>query len=202
MKAVLLIGKNIESLNFNFNNSYVVGVDQGITYALKHDIKLNLAIGDFDSFDATNIKLDCPVIRLNPIKDSTDTMIALEYVKTYEEVYILGGIAGGRIEHFIANYKMLYNNQNIVLLDDNNKIFIVPNQYTFKKSKYKYYSFFAMKDVSNLTLKGFKYPLQDYDLKIYDPLCISNELIQDIGTLVYSEGLLVCVLSMEDNNTK
>ena len=58
------------------------------------------------------------------------------------------------------------------------------------ENEFKYISFFAIEDVSNLTLKGFKYELKDIQLSTEDPLCISNE---NEGRLSFKEGLLLVV---------
>ena len=50
MKAYLIVGNNIELSNIkDLTSSFVVGVDKGAFIALKKGIKLDLAIGDFDS---------------------------------------------------------------------------------------------------------------------------------------------------------
>ena len=58
------------------------------------------------------------------------------------------------------------------------------------ENEFKYISFFAIEDVSNFTLKGFKYELKDIQLSTEDPLCISNE---NEGRLSFKEGLLLVV---------
>ena len=60
----------------DFINKYVIGVDKGALYCLENNIKMDCAIGDYDSIDEKpyiEINKITKVIKLNPIKDETDT---------------------------------------------------------------------------------------------------------------------------------
>lgn len=198
MKAVLILGGNIDKIDFDFKDCYVVGVERGIAYANAHGIQLDIAVGDFDSTPVISLPKETKIIKLNPIKDITDTHAAMELVKDYEEIVILGGIAGKRIEHFIANFKLFHQYKNLMILDNNSKIFLVPHNFKVEKSFYKYYSFFALETVEDLSLIGFKYPLVKYHLAIANPLCISNELIESKGLISYTKGKLIAIFTMDD----
>ncbi|NLG82741.1 MAG: thiamine diphosphokinase, partial [Bacilli bacterium] len=69
--------------------------------------------------------------------------------------------------------------------------------YVIKKSIYRYISFFMYDYPVTLTLKNFKYELNEYLLKNQDTLCISNELIGDSGTVSFSNGSLLIVESKD-----
>ncbi|MCR5786929.1 MAG: hypothetical protein K6G28_04445, partial [Acholeplasmatales bacterium] len=62
---------------------------------------------------------------------------------------------------------------------------------------YKYVSFFSLDNNLHISLKGFKYNLNNYNLKITDPLCVSNEIIDKCGEVEVDNKTLV-VLSKED----
>ena len=53
--------------------------------------------------------------------------------------------------------------------------------------------------VTGITLKGFKYPLNKKNIKRGEEagLCISNEVEDEVGTLEFEEGVLVCVESRD-----
>ena len=61
---------------------------------------------------------------------------------------------------------------------------------------YKYCSFFALEDVSNLTLKGFKYELENYQLSHTSLLGVSNEAIGNCR-ITFSSGRLLLIKSKE-----
>ena len=202
MKAILILN-NIKKINKELlSNSYVVGVDKGAYNAYLNNINLDLAIGDFDS--TTNEEYKCiekiakEVIKLNPIKDETDTAMAIKYLENkFDEIYILGGISGKRIEHFLANVITLCNSPKIKIIDDNYLI-ECKNTNFIPNFDYRYISFFSLDNDTRLTLKGFKYNLDNYNLKIFDPLCISNEIIDEALVQIHSGKILV-IYSKSDN---
>ena len=112
MNAVIVIGNNYKVNKDDFKDSYVIGADKGALFCAQNNIKMDIAIGDFDSiksYEFEKIKSLTKVIKLNPIKDLTDTMEAINLVKNYDTITILGGIQGKRIEHFYANLLILKN---------------------------------------------------------------------------------------------
>ena len=48
MEYVLIIGHDMDFTRFNFQNRYVIGVDEGAYVALRNNVKLDVAIGDFE----------------------------------------------------------------------------------------------------------------------------------------------------------
>ena len=63
----------------------------------------------------------------------------------------------------------------------------------------KYVSFFTVGgDVSGLTLKGFKYPLDGYDLTVADSgLTVSNEIAAETAEVTYDRGSLLMIMSRD-----
>ena len=164
------------------------------------NIKLDYAIGDFDSISANeleSLESYTNVIKLNPIKDDTDTLYALRMFKEYDNLYILGGISGPRIDHFVANLKLFYEFPNLIIVDNNTMIMECKSGLNFSKDEYKYCSFFALEDVSDLTLKGFKYELNSYNLSHTSSLGVSNEVISD-ASVTFSKGRLLLIKSKEN----
>ena len=200
MKAVIILG-NIDNIDNNLiNDSFVIGVDKGAYNAYKKNIKLDVAIGDFDSINESELnELSnyTKIIKLNPIKDSTDTNEAIKLANSYDEILILGGIKGKRIEHFFANYIELINNPKISILDDNSCIFTADKD-TILNNTYKYVSIFSITPFSKISLEGFKYSLNQYKLANNDPLCISNEIISNPIIKIHN-GRLLIICSRNDN---
>jgi thiamine pyrophosphokinase len=82
------------------------------------------------------------------------------------------------------------------IIDDKSEIFMLENQdlnINFKG----YVSIFAY-DHALITLKGFKYPLEAYQLNRYDPLGISNEVISDNASVSVKNGRVLIVFSKLD----
>ena len=202
MKAVLFIGNNYKLNKIDFIDSYVIGVDKGALFCLNNNIKMDLAVGDFDSVNINDyelIKNTTKVVKLNPIKDDTDTEHALNLVKDYDEILILGGIKGNRIEHFISMLIYLKKFPNLVIKDDYSIIFSSSKDLKIKKDEeYKYISIFSLDNDTFISLKGFKYNLDNYNLKEDNPLGVSNEIIDDYG-IISLKGRIMIIRTRDDN---
>lgn len=199
------IGLIMQDFKFNIDLNdfdFLIGVDRGAFIAYQNNIYVNLAIGDFDSITEGELKLiseKTKVIKLNPIKDLTDTAEALKYAfKISNDVTMLGGIEGKRIEHFIANL-CLFKEYPLLKIENENSLIFCINGPTRLPIKYKFASFFALNTIKSLYLKGFKYELTNYDLEIFDPLCISNEILDCDNLVSFKEGLLLIILSNNDH---
>ena len=162
---------------------------------------MDLAVGDFDSVSKEEfelIKKNNDIIKLNPIKDDTDTEHALNLVKNYDEILILGGINGNRIEHFISMLIYLKKFPNFIIKDDYSIIYTIDKSISIKKDEYKYISLFSLDDNTIISLDGFKYNLCNYNLKKDNPLGVSNEIIKDYGNIKI-KGRIIIVKTKDDN---
>ncbi len=202
MENIIIIGKNVDFKKYNFDNKFIIGVDYGAFLAVKNDITLDVAIGDFDSVSKDEfdlIKKNAKKVEVLPEKkDYTDTVYALNLIENSSKTTILGGIMGDRIEHFIANLNLLKDNHNLVLLDDNSKIIILEEgNHNIFKENYYYFSIFG--DLNTIiTLEGFKYPLTDYVFLQNDSLGISNEIIDDFAYIKIKSGKIILICSKKD----
>jgi len=188
---------DIESLYVKDDNEFVIGVDQGCTIAYNANIDIDLALGDFDSIDKESlnpIKLQDNVVTYPVRKNYTDSYIAIQEALKMNpsEIIIYGGI-GGRLDHTFANIKLMQLG-SITMINNQTKVYMLdPGKYVIENN-YDYVSFFALEDISGLTLTGFSYDLDNYQLTEEDPLCISN---QGSGEVSFNEGLLLVIHSKE-----
>jgi thiamine pyrophosphokinase len=204
--------EHVPDLNEYTNEFSVwVGVDRGVFYLLEKGIKPFMAFGDFDSVsreEMEEIKKQVEHLnRFKPEKDETDMELALNWAleQNPEEIRIFGA-SGGRLDHFFANVQLLIkpvianNKTNVYLIDQQNIIFVksAGHYHILKNSLKKYISFIPVtQNVKNITLKGFKYPLNNRNISLGSTLCISNELVGDVGTFSFSEGILIVVRSQD-----
>ena len=202
-RLVIVLYQNIDKTinNFEFyDDDYIVGVEKGANILLDLNIKYNLLIGDFDSVSNEEydiIKSQDNVIKLNPIKDDTDLLSCLKRfdLSEFNEIIVLGGITGNRVEHFYANI-LLLRKYNFKMIDDNSVIFPIFSSINLNKANIrKYISFFALDNVDNLCLNGFKYNLSNYHLDVLDTVCISNEILDNVGKITFDSGKLLCITS-------
>lgn len=215
MKINILAGGPIDHVpdlaEFTDEKSVWIGVDRGVFYLIEKKIKPSMAFGDFDSVsldEMEEIKKQVEhVNRFNPEKNETDMELALTWAlsRNPEEIRIFGA-SGGRLDHFFANVQLLIkpvlsnNLTTIYLIDQKNIIFVKrAGHYPIaKNSLKKYISFIPVtQKVKNITLEGFKYPLNNSHISLGSTLCISNELVGDDGTFSFSEGILIVVRSQD-----
>lgn len=192
--------ENISELITITEDDFVIVVDGALASVLKQKIKIDLVIGDFDSLQTKSLLRGLEYIKLNPKKDRTDTFVAVKYAyeNTNNEVFLIGGIQGERIEHFIANLLMLNHFPNLTIIDENSTLYLLDKGKHLISKEY-YISFFGYREAI-ITLEGFKYPLNKYHLKQYDPLCISNEIVKTYGEIIIDEGRVVVIKTKKRPN--
>ncbi len=175
----------------------VIAADKGYVHAKKAGITPTMIIGDFDSANQPEGDL---VIKLNPIKDYTDTKAALMVGQDwgYDEFIIYGGL-GGRESHTFANItnalEFKKKGINVVLKSKYKSFYIVDDKldYKIKDSEDFYVSIFALSDiVKGVDIKGLYYELNNFDLTNDNALGVSNETCgKDFKIKVKSGYLLV-----------
>ena len=138
------------------------------------------------------------IISLNPIKDASDLDHALDYFISlgYQKFHISGAL-NGRADHHFANIMLLgkYREADITLIDENNIISILlPGVHTITKDNYKYLSLFALK-TAVLTVKGVKYPLDNYKMMRFHAIGVSNEILNETCEVEVHDGLVLVIKS-------
>lgn len=180
------------------DDEYLVGVDQGAETIIRNKLSPDLSIGDFDSGSINKIRNKSKsLIIYHPDKDKSDLELALIHLasKDFQEQHntkkllrkiILYNATGRRLDHYrsVINLLVRYTHLPIVLLDKHNRIEVVNANTVFKKNEYKYISFFAIDPDTRISLKGFKYNLDNAPLSIYDSFGLSNEILEKEGTLI------------------
>ncbi len=187
--------KDIKKIIDIKDSDVIIAVDQAVLALYKQRIKIDLAVGDFDSLNNQGILTQLNVVRLNPIKDVTDTHQALvEATKMNpDEIVLIGGIGGDRIDHFMIHTMFFDEFPNLKMVDDNTTITLL--QEGLHEVQTEGYVTYIAYSKAKLSLMGFKYPLQEYLLMTYDPLCISNEVIEEKGITHVLEGRLLQIVT-------
>ena len=183
---------------------FVIGVDKGLEFLYKHEIKPDYIVGDFDSVsrelvDYYREELNVPIREFNPVKDASDTESALRLCLglNRKSILILGG-TGNRIDHLWANVQCLQialqAGVDARIVDSHNQIRLLDSDITLKKSEAfgPYFSLFPLEmPVDELSIRGAKYPLQNHFLKPSDSLCVSNEFAEDEVTISFVYGKVI-----------
>jgi thiamine pyrophosphokinase len=187
--------KDIKNIFKIEDSDYIIAVDQAVLSLYKQRIKIDLAVGDFDSLTNHGILNNLNVIRLNPVKDITDTHQALIEAKKInaDSIYLIGGMGGDRIEHFMV-HMMFFNEFNDLKIVDENSVIYMLDKGVHEIKTNEYVSVFAYPRAT-ISLSGFKYDLNEYLLTSYDPLGISNELVNSKAFVHIIEGRVLIVIS-------
>ena len=211
MKTTLIItGGNIKSeflkkhLEINKYNT-IIAVDKGLEALDKLEIEPNYIIGDFDSISEIILKkYEKNIITLNKEKDYTDTHMALKLaIEIKSDKVVILGATGTRIDHTIANIHILKealaNNLQCTIMDENNKIFLIDKSTEIKQDKnYKYLSIIPLTtEATGITLKGFKYLLNNGKLTVGESIGVSNEQIEPKATIEVKNGILIIIYSKD-----
>ncbi len=159
-----------------------IGVDGGLVHLINQGIEPIQVIGDMDSLEHHQLLKEYECKIYSPIKDDTDTALAIKYAIElgYDEIDLYG-VTKKRLDHFFAVIALLkkYKHISITIYDEYNKIRLLnQGSHYIKKDGYKYFSIFSFEDTI-VSLSECLYPLNQYCLKADDPLCVSNQIIQD-----------------------
>jgi len=202
-KIKIFAGPNnydFKHLYFEEANEFIIGVDSGLEYLENLEKQIDLAIGDFDSIDPKrylDLQKRCiKIVKLDKEKAMTDLAFTLDYIYNnmdYNSIEIYGGISG-RVDHFLANINLI-KKYDFSMRDDQHHIYMLSKGKHKINNYKKYISFFAIEDCYNLSIKGFKFSLNNYYLSTNDSLCVSNE--GDTGEIEFSKGKIL-VISTDD----
>ena len=128
-------------------------------------------------------------------KDYTDSELVLNEIKNkYDVIYCIAGL-GGSIDHELTNINLLAQYNNLIFISEKEKIFKVDSDYEFNNMINTKISFVIFSDeVKGLTLKGFKYNIENLNIKKGEARCISNIILENEANLLIKSGSLLCVI--------
>ncbi len=186
------------------NGDFVVCADKGYEFCKNADITPDLIIGDFDS-----CQIDLPnnvqTIKLNPIKDDTDTLSCIKKALEFgcNEFLILGAL-GGRVDHTYANFALLKflekKNISAEIKTENELVVMINNrEYTALNVKGKTFSVFPFGcEKCDITYKGkVMYPIKNYTMTADFPIGISNVFYDDTCSIEVQNGTAVLIINEE-----
>ena len=186
----------------------IIAVDKGLDTLNRAQIEPDYIIGDFDSVNNEILKQyenkNIQITYLKPEKDFTDTHMAIKLANEIgsKNITIIGAI-GSRIDHSLANIHVLKealdNNIKAKLVNGNNEIMLINKETVIKKNgDFKYVSIIPLTSkTTGVTLKGFKYSLENATLNIGESIGISNEQIEDEASIKIKEGIAILFFSKD-----
>ena len=165
-------------------------------------------MGDFVTSPCPQ-QLDDEIVVLPHVKDDTDTEYAakLAVQKGFDEVLLLGGLGGRRLELTLANLctglGLEKRGVRAMMQDERSRIpFVMPGEpRRYPKEDYFYFSAFPMEGrAEGVCEQGSYYELTDAELTAGYPLGVSNESAAGSACIPVStrEGALVIVETVAD----
>lgn len=215
MKYVIISGGQIDddfALKYLQQNIFdtMIAADSGMNFLHRNNIVPDVIAGDFDSvstdsLDAFTKMRDVEIMKLNPIKDDTDTEFVIREAirRGATEVTVLGA-TGTRLDHVLGNMHLLgigvQEDIRIELVDAHNRIRMISGEAEIRKDEQfgEFVSFLPIDGtVKGVTLEGFKYPLKEAEIPSFSSLGISNEIEGKTGKVKIREGVLLMIESRD-----
>ncbi|VDG19797.1 thiamine diphosphokinase [Lactobacillus sp.] [Lactiplantibacillus mudanjiangensis] len=187
-----------------------VGADRGALRLVKLGIQPAIAVGDFDSIDATELQtvkqaLTGTVV-VKPDQDQTDTQLAVKTIfqRLAPDELCIYGATGGRLDHLLANLWLVLDPQfrpwapQIKLIDRQNSVrFFLPGEYQIQKEADKRYLAFVPLMPTHLTLYDAKYQLHDA-VNDYPISWASNEFVGETSHFSFDQGVVAVIQSRDE----
>lgn len=212
MKSCVIISGG--RLDFQFASEFIekekpeilIAADKGLAFCHEMGILPTCIVGDFDTLGESLLPeyeaKGVPIRKFNPVKDATDTEIAVRLGMELgaKKINILGASEGNRLDHLFGNVltMMIPQQEGIdcFMVDAHNRMRILTKPLEIQKEEQygKYISLVPLTtDVHGVTLTGFKYPLWDhrFNVQTCGSLGISNELAENIGKIDFRSGMLL-----------
>jgi len=177
----------------------VIVLDSTISRVMELGIKVDVLLGDFDrGFDPEYYRdLQYPLeIVHTPDQNKTDLEKAFDYLveRKFPAVNVIWA-TGRRADHTITNITNIVRFRNqlkIVLLDDNSKIFLLPNKYKKWYPAATPISLIPVGHVDGIITKNLKYQLNNEALTIGHRTGSSNQVQADgLVVIEYNQGDLL-----------
>ena len=205
---------------------YILAVDRGLECLLRLKINPDEVIGDFDSVsDEARIAIGLEprkkpkksdeesfvfdvlpyhIRQLDVHKDQTDTEEAIRFAMRYlRGDIVLLGATGTRIDHVLGNISILglgiLSGYRIILMDEHNKVSLVKDEMVIKRDEQfgEFVSIIPYTDNTYVTLEGFRFNVENKQMKRNLSLGVSNVIDDDEAKITVNEGVAIVIESRD-----
>ncbi len=201
----LLVGNGVKNpLQFLRDLSkkvdYIIGVDAGTESLLEAGVKVDLAIGDFDSLKDKNILKGLKYLEYPKDKDYSDTDLAVIKALSlnYDEI-ILTNMLGGRTDHLLFNisllYKILKAGKIGKIVENREEIYIFDQEIRVETKLEDTVSIFPFSSIVSFeTSTGLFYSLENKSVNFGEVLTLSNYAVSDEIYVKLRAGIALLLL--------
>lgn len=177
---------------------YVIFCDSGLRHMEALGVAPGLIVGDFDSHENPHIAVETIVLPRE--KDDTDTVFAVrEALRRGFEDFLLIGVAGGRLDHTLANLSILLMldglGKRALLLDDYSEMEIVSDRPAFIDDSFPFFSLLNISGTARgITVENARFPLDGGEITCEYQYGVSNEVLPGrIARVSLTEGRLLLI---------
>lgn len=208
--TVFLNGSYLDFDKDILKDSIIYCVDGGANIAYKYGILPHYIIGDLDSIDEKILKYyenkNVNIIKYPKNKDYTDFELCLLHINNIENIDIQNrdfssvdefysdkiinvfGALGNRIDMSLSNMNLLKLNKSMVFYIDKNELMYYKDEpFNIFDSNACDISFIPITNISNLTLKGFEYDVENENISEKIAL-VSNKIVKKEANVYFSKG--------------
>ena len=182
---------------------FLVAVDGGLRHLKRLGLKPDLLIGDLDSVDADELaeieEVGVEVLRFPPAKDQTDLELALDNaLKAGYAQIVIAYPFGDRIDHTLGNFSLLARpdlaGRTLTLDDGQVEARLLDQSASLPTHPGDLVSLLPWDEpVTEITIKGLQYPLNNETLVPWRTRGISNVATGDSIDLEFKSGQLLVI---------
>lgn len=215
MKVIIISGGYIDdtfATEWLQKNKYdlLIAADSGMNFLYRVGIVPDVIAGDFDSVSEESLSAfsgydKVEILRLNPIKDDTDTEFVIrEAIRRGAREITLLGATGTRLDHVMANVYLLgiglEEGVCMEMVDAHNRIRMINSSLEINRDE-QFGSFVSVLPVKGeamgVSLEGMKYPLKKANITPFSSLGISNEIAEENAKIQVEDGVLLVIESRD-----
>ena len=207
MRAFIYVGGSIYPENITEHpkgEDLRIAADGGYANAMLLGERIDIAVGDFDSFSKQKIDEGVELVEFPKDKELTDSQICIETAisRGANEIILIGGLSG-RLDHTLANLAILQDlRQRHIhgyITDGNNRAhFIRSTSHLVARSAYKYLSLIAADETcKGVSVQGCKYELKNQPIHRRLQFAVSNEITGNCALISVKKGGLYVIESRE-----
>ena len=204
MRAVIFSGGQVSGVDFLQSvicaEDFVIAADRGYCAAKKIGILPDVTVGDMDS--VTEKPDGVRIVRLEPMKDETDTEAAMRLAleEGADEILFLCAL-GGRADHALANMLLLKQLGDMGIKasvrDEKNEIYYMQESISLHGKKGDTISVIPLETLRGVSNSGLLYALDGRDIPCGTSLGVSNVMTGDVCTVTAKGGCALVIKSRD-----
>jgi thiamine pyrophosphokinase len=183
--------------------AFLIAADSGVDHALALGLRIDVAIGDFDSASASGLEKaarDGARVERHPVeKDATDLELALDLAVDHDprRILVIGG-DGGRLDHLFGELLVLgreaYAGREIDALVGGATMHVVRGERTLAGEPAETISLFALHGrAEGVVTEGLVYPLRGETLEPGSSRGVSNVFAGSEARIFVGAGVVLAV---------